>query len=72
MVAKKRTLDTDAEVQEAVDGLLAAFGVVDDAIISAGGPGTFERKARPSLKDGGHGKGAASASPDALWSKRRK
>lgn len=70
MVAKRRTLNTDAEVQEAVDGLLAAFGVVDDAIISAGD--AIEHKPRPRLKDGGHGKGAGSASPDALWSKRRK
>jgi hypothetical protein len=68
---KRRTLDTDAQVQEAVDGLLAAFGVVDDAIISTG-DATFEHKPRPRLKDGGHGKGAGSASTEALWSKRRK
>jgi hypothetical protein len=71
MVAKRRTLDTDAAVQEAVDGLLSAFGVVDDAIISAA-DASFERKPRSGLKDGGHGKGAGSASTDALWSKRRK
>jgi hypothetical protein len=70
MVGRKRTLNTEAEVQEAVDGLLAAFGVVDDAIISAGDG--IERKARPSISDGGHGKGATSANPDALWSKKRK
>jgi hypothetical protein len=71
MVAKRRSLNTDAEVQEAVDGLLAAFGVVDDAIISTA-DAAFERKPRPRIKDGGHGKGAGSASTDALWSKRRK
>jgi hypothetical protein len=43
-----------------------------DPAPSSASPGAFERKSRPSLKDGGHGKGAASASPDALWSKRRK
>ena len=71
MVAKRRTLDTDAQVQEAVDGLLSSFGVVDDAIIS-GGDASFEHKPRARLKDGGHGKGAGSASTESLWSKRRK
>lgn len=70
MVARRRTLDTQDEVREAVDGLLMSFGVLDDAIISAGD--TLERKLRARLKDGGHGKGAGSASADALWSKKRR
>ena len=71
MVSKRLTLANDRAVSDAVDELIAVFGVLDDTVIQVSEEG-FDRKRAPRLKDGGTGRGAASASPDVLWGKKRR
>lgn len=65
----KLSLRNDAAIAEAVDGLLAMFGVPDDS--NRADPG-FLPPGRPPLGGDEGGAGAPSAEIEALWSRRKK
>lgn len=71
-MAARRTLTREEDVQQAVDTLLASFGVPGDTAIEPEESTAFEQAPRPSLKTGEQVRQAPSAEVDALWGTKAK